>query len=80
MLAVYVSVFQLTVLLICPNALAQEQKSTAAKANNERCEELLKQPRPTLDLIGDGMCDEVAVSLFQALVSSCESERISKVD
>jgi hypothetical protein len=79
-LSVYVSVFQLTVLLICPNALAQEQKSTAAKANNERCEELLKQPLTTLDLNGDGTCDEADVSLFQALVSSCERERISKVD
>jgi hypothetical protein len=79
-LAVYVSVFQLTVLLICSNALAQEQKSAAAKATNERCEELLKQPLTTLDLNGDGRCDEVDVSLFQALVSSCERERISKVD
>lgn len=80
MSAVYVSVFQLTVLLICFNGLAQEQKSATAKATNESYEELLKQPRTTLDLNGDGMCDEVAVSLFQALVSSCESERISKAD
>jgi hypothetical protein len=79
-LAIYVSVFQLTVFPICPNALAQEQKSTAATATHERCEELLKQPLTTLDLNGDGTCDEADVSLFQALVSSCEKERISKVD
>jgi hypothetical protein len=61
-------------------AVAQKQDSRHEQIRDEQCEELLRQPLTTLDLNGDGACNEIDVSLFKTLVDSCERERLSQLD
>jgi hypothetical protein len=59
---------------------AQEREVNPPEATNAECEEILRHPLSTLDLNGDGECDERDVTLFSSLVSSCEQERLSRID
>jgi hypothetical protein len=49
-----------------PEVGAQKQDSRREWIRNEQCEEALRQPLTTLDLNGDGVCNEIDVYLNPA--------------
>ncbi len=56
-----------------PELAAQERE-----VRDEQCEQALRQPLTTLDLNGDGVCNEIDITLFKTLADSCERDRLSQ--
>ena len=76
----YVTFFLVSISISGAMPVAQEFDSRSERVVDEACEEVLRQPLTTLDLNGDGKCDEADISLFKALVQSCQRERRSRMD
>ncbi len=69
-LSVYVSIFLMLISLNGLMPVAQEHESRPDRVIYETCDEVLRQPLTTLDLNGDGKCDEADISLSSKHSSS----------